>query len=132
MNLIISALLYFIAWALTPVVELLTFILVVFKYGKECVHYFDDEGYKLDVKSAGRNRTLWNFVFLLNKGKFPFKKDTSISISAYLGANSYYYLTWFGWLVYYLLYAVDFTEWHNGGHCRASAKKVYKNMLPNL
>lgn len=111
--------LWLIAWALTPAVEIITFIVVVFKYGFGALNYFKGEAYSFDVRSASRNRTLWNLLFI-NKNGYKFTADTKKSISWHIGLNSYINgLTWFGWTMYYFLYIIDFTAWNKGGHCRA-------------
>lgn len=106
-----------IAYVLTPLVEILTFFVVVFKYGQGALHYFDDVGYKQDVHSAGRNRSLWNLLFVSKNG-IVFEKDTNKSISLYTGLNFLNEtLTIFGLGIYYMLYAIDIKNWKNGGHC---------------
>ena len=121
-KLTINTILFIIAWALMPIVELVTFIFVVFKYGKGSYDYFDDVAYNFDVISAGRNRTLWNVLFV-RQGGLKFKKGTDMSISRVLGINEWLnQLTWFGWFIVYLLWAIDIIHWFNGGHCFQSIK----------
>lgn len=116
-------LLSLIAYVLIPIVELLTFIIVVFKYGKGALNYFDGVGYKQDVQSASRNRSLWNSIFV-KKGGFKFKKDTKKSISWYLGKNyKIKTLSLFGLVIYYVLYAIDIKNWNNEGHCIATVNQ---------
>jgi len=116
---IIDLILWLIAYLLTIPVELATFIIVVIKYGIGALDYFQGEAYSFDVKSASRNRSLWNWLFV-NENGYKFTADTKKSISWHIGINSYINgLTWFGWLWYYILYAIDYSNWRNGGHCRA-------------
>ena len=111
--------LWLIAYVLTPIVEIATFIVVVFKYGFGALNYFKGEAYSFDVRSASRNRSLWNWLFINKKG-YKFTPATKKSISWHIGVNSYIGgLTWFGWFMYYFLYIIDFTHWFSDGHCRA-------------
>ncbi len=116
--------LWLIAWALTPIVEIATFIVVIFKYKLGALNYFKGEGYSFDVRSASRNRSLWNFLFI-NKNGIRFYTVEDISISAYLGLNARVNkLTLMGWFMYYLLYIIDFTAWKSGGHCEYACKDI--------
>ncbi len=111
--------LFLVAYILTLPVEILTFVVVLLKYGTGALDYFKGEGYSFDIKSAARNRSLWNVLFL-SSNAYLFKSDTKKSISWHLGVNSLIdRLTWIGWLMYYLLYIIDFIKWNRGGHCRS-------------
>lgn len=113
---------FIVSIVLMPIVEFVTFILVVCKYRKGALNYFDDVGYKFDVLSAGRNRTLWNVLFIRHGG-YEFKKGTDKTISRVLGINEWLnQLTPVGWAMVYILWAIDYKQWFNGGHCFQSMK----------
>ena len=123
--------LFLVAYILTLPVEILTFLVVLFKYGTGALDYFKGEGYSFDIKSASRNRSLWNLLFLPFNA-YLFKSDTKKSISWHLGVNSLIdRLTCVGWLMYYLLYLIDFTKWNKGGHCRSIVTEADLEMVKN-
>ena len=137
LHFLLDFVLYLIAWSLTLVVEIATLIVVFFKYGFGFTDYFKGEAYSFDVKSASRNRSLWNFLFLNSKA-YSFKSDTKKSISWHLGINSYIKgLSWVGWFMYALLYVIDISKWIDWhlfftqfkikaglGHCRAAVIRL--------
>lgn len=106
-----------IALALLVPVEICTFIVVVVKYRRWALNYFDDAGYDIDVHSAWRNRSLWNFLFV-TKSWYRHRKGTKLSISGHLGINALNRdLTWFWWLRYWLLYLLDPRNRRKQWHC---------------
>ena len=132
LSFILDLALWIVAYVLVPIVEMATFIVVIFKYGLGALNYFKGEAYSFDVKSSSRNRSLWNFLFV-NKNGYKFTKDTKKSISWHIGINSYLSgLTWFGWVMYVILYFIDVTEWCGKGHCRACINKMdYSKYISN-
>ena len=107
-----------IAWTLQPIVEVATFIVVLFQHGWSALHYFDEKGYRLDVMSARANRSLWNLLFV-KKGGYQFTKDTKMSISRILGINTYIgTLTITGKILCVILSLIDYSSWRKGGHCK--------------
>ena len=119
---IIDFILAYIYMLSRPIIDLITIPFVFFKHGKGGFSYFDDVGYKGDIDSAGRNRTLWNTIFVKNNG-FKFKKGTPKTISRILGINGWLnQLKPLGWFTYYLLWGIDIPNWFKGGHCFQSMK----------
>ncbi len=119
---IIDFILAYIYLLSRPFIDLITLPFVFFKYGKKGFLYFDDIGYRGDIDSAGRNRTLWNTLFVRNGG-FRFRKNTPKTISRILGINGWLnQLTIIGWFVYYALWVIDVQNWFKGGHCFQSMK----------
>ena len=96
-KLILGLILAVITWLLRPILETITFILVVVKYGfKDSQGYFLNSAYNFDVYAASQYRTLWNHWLIIPNG-YQFTKDTDKSISRYLGINhKLKQLTWFG------------------------------------
>ena len=132
---ILDFILWLIAYALTPFVELATLIVVIFKYRLGALNYFSGEAYSFDVRSASRNRSLWNFLFINSKG-YRFKQSTKKSISWHIGVNSYLSgLSWVGWFMYTALFIIDISSWFRHGHCRAcvnySDVEIIKKQLQN-
>lgn len=122
---LIQLILAIIAYVLTIPIEICTFLVVVWKYGWWALDYFDGEGYRVDVHSAGRNRSLWNFLFLKRNPYKPFIKKTPMSISQHLWANAINRdLTWVWWIVYRILYVIDRKNRKNQWHC-ISAYNLY-------
>ena len=118
---LLQFILWLISWILTPIIEFATLVVVIFKYKLGALGYFDGKGLEADYRSARDNRSLWNFL-LIGKNGEKFTRDINNTISQMIGKNSYIKkgLTWFGWIMYVLLYIIDVSAWFKGGHCRAS------------
>lgn len=126
---IINLILLLIAIVLFIPIELSAIIIVAIYKGKGVFNYFKNAGLTLDVMSASRHRLLWNKLFVRKNG-YKFSKGTNKSISRILGINGYFKtLTIFGWIIYYFLWAVDYSSWGKGGHCRNSMEKEDEKLL---
>lgn len=109
-------------------------IIVAFKYRKTqgFIKSFNSYNYndalETDVFLHYNLRTLWNAI--LSKGGTPFgfltedHSDELETLSSRIGLKSYEKksLTHGGWVLYYILYGIDWKSWKNGGHCRAAYK----------
>jgi hypothetical protein len=119
---LIQFLLAVITWILTPIVHIACFIVVLIKYKKDAIYYFDNMGLEEDIRSSSKNRTLWNFLFVKKNG-YRFVRGTTKSISRHIGINFYMEeLKILGYVIYYILYVIDFTSWNKGGHCKNAVK----------
>lgn len=79
-------------------------------------NYFFEEAISID-KFANRSfRTLWNITLIKEDGyRFGKKYET---ISSVLGKNQILKkLTTTGWILVYILWAIDSKYWFKGGHC---------------
>lgn len=107
-------------------------VIVAFKYRKTqgFIEAFNSYNYhdalETDIFLHYNLRTLWNAI--LSKGGTPFgfltsnHEDELVTLSSRLGQKSYEKksLTHTGWFLYYFLFAIDWKNWKNGGHCRAA------------
>lgn len=119
---ILNIILLLIAILLFIPIELSAIIIVAIYKGKGVFNYFENAGLTLDVMSASRHRLLWNKLFV-GKNGYKFYKGTDKSISRILGINGWLKtLTITGWIIYYLLWAIDISHWFKGGHCFQATK----------
>lgn len=115
-------LLSIIAYALFIPMVLINFVIVMFthikKHGffKVTNDFWFTNAYELDVYSNYAFRTSWNVLFKTKEGyRFGVRGET---ISSALGKNQRdKTLTWIGWLIVGILYAIDYKFWGEGGHC---------------
>ncbi len=117
---LLQVILSLIATVLIILADILTFIILLCTKGWEALDYFDNTGYRLDVVSASRNRTLWNAI-LVKKWGIMFQNGTTHTISYHIGANyNKKTLKPFWIFLYWFLYVVDFSTWKEWGHCQSS------------
>lgn len=114
--------LYIITYILDPICMLVNFFVVLWKnvktrgFFKTIGGYFLSDAVSRDEFANYNYRTLWNtFLRTSNGYKFGRKDET---ISSALGKNQRdNTLSWFGWAVVYILWAIDYQYWKKGGHC---------------
>lgn len=114
--------LYIIATVLFLPLTILNFIVVLWKYAKmgsfwKTVNsYFFSGAIDIDVFGNHNFRTLWNAVLRKSGGyKFGVFAET---ISSALGKNQRdKTLSWMGWILVYILWAIDVKYWKKCGHC---------------
>ena len=84
--------------------------------------YFFENGRDIDVFANYAYRSTWNLLFINKSGyKFGVKGET---ISSALGKNRLRNdFILIGWIVYGVLYAIDYKYWKTGGHCINSINK---------
>lgn len=115
-------LLYIIATILWIILTPINWVLVAIKYGISNKYFFETA---IDIDKFGnRNfRTFLNASMRLKNGyKFGNVNET---ISSALGKNQRdKTLSWFGWIVVYVLWAIDYQYWKKGGHCINSIKEL--------
>lgn len=121
-----------LVWILTPILELVNFIVVF------CLHVNSHGFFKVIdgyLKSAALDRDRFgnhNYraclnLFMKKEEGYRFG-NTLETISSALGKNQRdNTLTWFGWVVVYFLWFWDFSAWGKGGHCIDSINKKVKN-----
>lgn len=125
MRFILSLLLSFIAQILFSIVYLVDEVIILF-VGVKGRRYYElvsnrkyDKAFKTDVFANFLFPTTWTFLFS-SKGGYNFGRFGE-TLSSALGRkkldNS---LSWLGYALYYLLYALDFSTWKLGGHCVTS------------
>lgn len=77
-----------------------------------------DKAFKTDIISNWLFPTTWNLLF--SNGGYSFGRFGE-SLSSCLGRKKQENtLSWVGLIFYYILYAIDYTNWEKGGHCIAS------------
>lgn len=78
--------------------------------------YWYENALALDRFGNYNFRTFFNICFRKKNGYNFGKKEETISSA--MGKNQRdKTLTWFGWVMVYLLWAIDFRYWKIGGHC---------------
>lgn len=115
-------LLYMVAVLLFLPLTCLNIIVVVCKnarakgFLKTLDKYFFTGAIGLDIFANYEFRTLWNTILRTKQGyTFGVKGET---ISSALGKNQLNnILSIPGWILVYLLWAVDYQYWKKGGHC---------------
>ena len=117
-------LLLIVAWVLTPVFEIINWLTVLYVYAKKRQFmkvvngYFYSGAYDRDCFANHNYRTGLNFWLSTGGYEFGNKKETMSSV---IGKKSIEKtLNICGWFWYYLLYAIDYSNWKKGGHCVAS------------
>lgn len=121
-------LLIIITWLLTPLLELGNLFTGIWVYRKnygflKFMNGFFTSG-ALDRDKFGNHNYRVGLNFWFSRGGYEFgnKEET---ISSVLGKKSLEKsLAFCGWFWYYLLYAVDYSNWKKGGHCVASINKT--------
>lgn len=105
-------------------------ITVLIKYVKQYQFkkVFDDfnfhDALETDIFLHRNYRTFWNITS--SKGGTPFGRK-NMTLSAMIGLkNIEGTLTGLLWVFYYILYAIDYKNWKNKGHC-INAYYTYKN-----
>jgi len=66
-------------------------------------------------------RALWRVVLCTSKKDkgYRFGVDKTETLSSALGhKGEEHTISWVGWFLYYFLYALDYTKWFKGGHCK--------------
>lgn len=117
-----GTILYLIATLMYIPLTLINVIVVLIKYSndrgflKVLDQYFFTEAISIDIFANESFRTLWNSTLRKSGGyKFGKKGET---ISSALGKNQRAKtLSWFGWILVYILWAFDSQYWKKGGHC---------------
>ena len=114
--------LYLIAVLLFLPLTVINIIVVIFKNAKTkgffrtLNSYFFTGAVGLDIFANYEFRTLWN-TFLRKRNGYPFGVRSE-TISSALGKNQRdKTLSIIGWLLVYILWAVDYQYWKKGGHC---------------
>ncbi|WP_343697122.1 hypothetical protein [Flavobacterium sp.] len=81
--------------------------------------YFFTGAVGLDIFANYEFRTLWNTTLRTRRGyNFGIKEET---ISSALGKNQQLKtLSVIGWMLVYILWAIDYQYWKKGGHCANS------------
>ena len=117
-------LLLIITWILTPVLELISLFTVLWVKRKEYSFLKTVSGFfkyaAIDRDRFGNHNYKTALNFWLSKNGYEFGNYIE-TISSVLGKKGVEKsLTIFGWFWYYLLYAIDYSNWKKGGHCFAS------------
>lgn len=114
--------LYLVAVLLFLPLTVINIIVVIFKNAKTkgffrtLNSYFFTGAVGLDIFANYKFRTLWN-TFLRKRNGYPFGVRSE-TISSALGKNQRdKTLSIIGWLLVYILWAVDYQYWKKGGHC---------------
>lgn len=128
-------LLYIIATVLWVIITPINWVIVTFKNGLSNA-YFKETAIDID-KFGNRNfRTFLNVTMVKTKKEFwdsekiietkPYKfGNVNETISSALGKNQRDgTLSWFGWLIVYILWAIDYQYWKKGGHCMNSIMEL--------
>lgn len=117
--------LYLLAVLLFLPLTIINIIVVIWKnvrtkgFFKTLNQYFFTGAIGLDIFANYEFRTLWNTVLRKRIGyTFGAKGET---ISSALGKNQQLKtLTIVGWILVYILWAIDYQYWKKGGHCANS------------
>jgi len=117
--------LYLVAVLLFLPLTCLNIIVVVWKnarisgFFKTLNSYFFTGAIGLDIFANYEFRTLWNTILRKRNGyQFGIKGET---ISSALGKNQKdKKLSIIGWMLVYVLWAIDYKYWKKGGHCANS------------
>ena len=117
-------LLLIITWILTPVLELISLLTILWVKRKEYSFLKTVSGFfksgAIDRDRFGNHNYKTALNFWLSKGGYEFGNYIE-TISSVLGKKGVEKsLNAFGWFWYYLLYAIDYSNWKKGGHCFAS------------
>lgn len=111
-----------IAYLLFSLIAIANFFVVMYKnakvngFFKTMNGYWYLNAYDLDVFANNHFSDFWNVV-MKTKGGYNFG-EANETISSAIGKNQRdKTLSWFGWLVMALLFAVDYKYWRKGGHC---------------
>lgn len=120
-------LLSIIAYVLFLILAGLNFVAVLATYAKKqgfwktINNYWFTNALDLDKFANHHFRTLLR-VTLKRKNGYQFGNQNE-TISYVLGKNQVdKTLTLTGWVIVYILHAIDYKNWKNGGHCIASIK----------
>jgi hypothetical protein len=114
--------LYIIATLLYIPLTVINFIVVLVMHIKKngfidvVGQYFYEEALAIDRFANRSFRTLWNITLIKSDGyEFGKKYET---VSSVLGKNQILKkLTITGWILVYILWAIDYKYWFKGGHC---------------
>lgn len=109
----------------------LNFIAILIKYinanayWKRINLYLFNDAFETDIFAHHNFRAFWNLTSSKGGTKFGV---VDMTLSAMIGLKKQEKtLTGLLWFFYYILYAIDYKEWKNGGHC-ISAYNMYKNI----
>jgi len=113
-----------ITWLLTPVLEIVSLFTVLWVKRKEYSFIKTVSDFfkyaSIDRDRFGNHNYKTALNFWLSKGGYEFG-NASETISSVFGKKGVEKtLSIFGWFWYYLLYALDISNWKKGGHCFAS------------
>ncbi|MBC5840748.1 hypothetical protein H8R23_04965 [Flavobacterium sp. F-380] len=117
-------LLIIITWILTPVLEIGNFLTTIvlsvtkFQFWKTVNGYFKSGAIDRDRFGNHNYRSGLNFWFSTGGYEFGNNKETMSSVFGKKALEDS--LNKWGWFWYYLLYAIDYSNWKKGGHCFAS------------
>ena len=117
-------LLILITWLLTPLLEIISLLTVLWVKRKDYSFFKTVSGFfayaALDRDRFGNYNYKTALNFWLSIGGYEFGNALE-TISSVLGKKSVEKtLNIAGWFWYYLLYALDYSNWKKGGHCFAS------------
>jgi len=87
-----------------------------YRYYSTMSEYWFQNALETDIVGNYKYRTFWNLVLRTKEGyKFGVRGET---ISSALGKNQRNNtLSLFGWVIVYILWAIDKKYWKLGGHC---------------
>ena len=130
LNFIVIVALYLIFMYLFKYLFWVSFVFVVIKYTwkkrwKDTLPIMNktlySSVYNFDRYCGYEFRSLFTFLFVKKTGTIF--GNIEFSISEILGYNQRdKTLTWLGWLLVWILWAIDVKNWFKGGHCIASIK----------
>ena len=117
-----------VAYLLIIPVALANFIVVMYKnistvgFFKSMNLFWFANALEIDILMNYHFRSLWNVIF---KGVGGYKfGEIGETISSALGKNQRdKTLSFGGWVIVIILYAIDFKYWGKGGHCLNSIQK---------
>lgn len=121
----------FIAYTLFIVLAPLNFVAVLASkaqkrsYLKATNAFWKLNAYELDVFGNTHYATLFNATLRKSKG-YKFGKQHETISSALGKLQQQKKLSLMGWLVVYILWAIDYKYWKKGGHCINSIQNYIK------
>lgn len=117
-----------IAYILFPIVAVLNFVVVTWKFMEAkgflgaANDFWLQNALEIDVWSNWHFRTFWN-ASCRKRGGYHFGRSDE-TISSALGKNQRNNaLSIFGWFIVIFLYVIDYKYWGKGGHCLNSIKE---------
>lgn len=124
MGFILSIIAYTLFWILAP----LNFLAILITKAKDRAffrvtnEFWKQNGIEIDTFANTHYKTLWNNT-LRKKDSYEFgsKEETISSVLGRLQISDNLTIT--GWILVYILYAIDYKYWGKGGHCINSIGK---------
>jgi len=114
-------LLIFITWLLTPLLEITSLLTVLwvkrkeYSFLKTVSDFFTYAAIDRDRFGNHNYKTALNFWMSTGGYEFGNAAETISSVLGKKGVEKT--LSFVGWFWYYLLYALDYSNWKKGGHC---------------